>query len=139
MGILNGRRISDGEITRLPSYQLMTGREKKMVKIVLAAIRNNRVSNGPSMVESAGNDKGRVLVKSDGHNYSYIEQTNNEGNVSQFTNFDEKSMSYPNQEEINNPNIAQASSGSPNVLPFGQQVNYPTNPYFKSNRDSNAA
>lgn len=126
---LSGRMISFQEITDLPSWQIMTDRERKIVKLVLKSIKEGRVSTGSSLVESVGGNPGRALVKSDGHNYSHIEQTNSEDNMSLLTNVDEKSMPNPSSSEVNVP----ASSGSSRVMPFASNNGFPNRPYVRAN------
>lgn len=68
-----GQKISFTEIRGLPTYQLMTEKEKMILDSILEKMRDNSSGTGENMGESV--DNGRALVKT-AHSTSNIEKPN---------------------------------------------------------------
>ena len=68
-----GQKISFAEIRGLPTYQLMTEKEKMILDSILEKMRDNSSGTDENMGESV--DNGRALVKT-AHNIPNIEKPN---------------------------------------------------------------
>ena len=97
-----GQKISFSEIRGLPTYQLMTEKEKMILDSILEKMRDSSSGTGENMGESV--DRGRALVKT-AHNTPNIEKPNI-GNSEQSEVINNNSY---NNENAGQENIPMAS------------------------------